>query len=420
MPSNEAIVYYQDLQDLIVKEQENRLAIEHEKKCDVEMIENQFSGEYQNFLLDVPVGVSIHNIEEYEELVARRLIDIEMMVESIIIEESIKSTLVHITSNTDVAIKNRLENSQKFYGTENTLLLDDSSYNDDYNRCLNSRSKLLSMIDELYTLLAKQKKFFEKNYIELQRQLLESSKTRIEPVQGILGEFTGKNSSRSSSVGSCTLNDRSTSKNSLSQYKIFAYLAERAQSSMPLDTHFPETELTDDQLKKMRENYLLVESPSGHFYSLSEGVDGLSPKAVLTAEQAKPDPNESRDKGNYRLAWTIMNMIDNILSRSDVVDVKTDNPFVATIAHEYIEYIKSHKRDLILSSHVSCADRHSSEMASSKEAKEIFKNIEIELENLKAISSNPALQYRHEYECLRNAQSAEELDENISRLSCAR
>ena len=62
-------------------------------------------------------------------------------------------------------------------------------------------------------------------------------------------------------------------------------------------------------------------------------VDG-TPKAVLPH-------TDGIDADKYKLAVTIINMIDNILSKGMVVKVNTTDPFVAEIAKLYVDFLQT-------------------------------------------------------------------------------
>ena len=98
-------------------------------------------------------------------------------------------------------------------------------------------------------------------------------------------------------------------------------------------------ELNDPDLKeRIKEHGLKVTTPSGQHYNLciKEGV----PKAVMSQSEARKEGAEDQDQYQQRLAVSIMNMIDNVLPYSDSVNIKTENPFIAEIARQYIEYLK--------------------------------------------------------------------------------
>ena len=78
---------------------------------------------------------------------------------------------------------------------------------------------------------------------------------------------------------------------------------------------------------------------SGHEYSLS--FKDKIPKAILEEKNAKKDTTESEDEYLQRKAATIINMIDNVLAKSEEINISTPDPFIAQIAEAYIDYLQT-------------------------------------------------------------------------------
>ena len=111
--------------------------------------------------------------------------------------------------------------------------------------------------------------------------------------------------------------------------------------------HCVATPLTPSEVAQFRtKEGLPVMSPSGQPYALS-CVDGV-PKATLNQAAL-------RDVDHYTLAVTIINMIDNVLSKGTVVKVNTPDPFIAEIATLYIQHLKDNTDITITASHVTCS-----------------------------------------------------------------
>ena len=74
-------------------------------------------------------------------------------------------------------------------------------------------------------------------------------------------------------------------------------------------------------------------SPSGEKYQLS--YVKRTPEAVINHGDCKTEAEQ------IKFAQTIINMIDNVLSKSIVIKINTSDPFVAQVATQYIDYLKS-------------------------------------------------------------------------------
>lgn len=82
-------------------------------------------------------------------------------------------------------------------------------------------------------------------------------------------------------------------------------------------------------------------SPSGQSYQFERSQSG-EPIATLSQHEATLVlPNENPNTIQLRLAVTVMNMIDNIVAKSNVVKVYSTNPFVIDIAKNYIAFLQS-------------------------------------------------------------------------------
>ena len=77
--------------------------------------------------------------------------------------------------------------------------------------------------------------------------------------------------------------------------------------------------------------------------------EGDVPKAILRESDAPRIPEkESDDDYNYRMGQTIVDMINNVLSKGDVVKINTKDPVKGEIARLYIDHLKeTHKLDYI-------------------------------------------------------------------------
>ncbi len=80
---------------------------------------------------------------------------------------------------------------------------------------------------------------------------------------------------------------------------------------------------------------------SGHEYSLS--FKGKIPVAILKAENAQKFPGDTDDEHLQRRAATIINMIDNVLAKSEEITITTSDPFLAEIASSYLAHLQTIK-----------------------------------------------------------------------------
>lgn len=119
-----------------------------------------------------------------------------------------------------------------------------------------------------------------------------------------------------------------------------------------LTINYPkETYLTPGQQQSLESDGLTVSSNTGVPYKLIH-KESLEPCAILTKEDLSCLLKETTDKGDnsqispedeyqQRLAMTVMNMIDNVASKSLKMDIKTTEPFAKKIAEKYIGFLKS-------------------------------------------------------------------------------
>ena len=89
-----------------------------------------------------------------------------------------------------------------------------------------------------------------------------------------------------------------------------------------------------------------VTSPSGQKYNIKMSANN-EPHAVLSKKSVQPSAKESRAQHQKRVATTIINMIDNVLAHSDSVNIKTEDPFIAETARQYLDYLKKNGNESI-------------------------------------------------------------------------
>ena len=115
---------------------------------------------------------------------------------------------------------------------------------------------------------------------------------------------------------------------------------------------------------------------SGQEYLLS--FKGEIPSAVLKEKNAERFEGDSDDEHLQRRAATIINMLDNVLAKSEEINIKTSDPFLAEIASSYLTYLQTikdadgypFKIDVKLASIVASSDAASQNQ--NQKAKEIF------------------------------------------------
>ncbi|WP_133127034.1 hypothetical protein [Legionella nagasakiensis] len=116
-------------------------------------------------------------------------------------------------------------------------------------------------------------------------------------------------------------------------------LLHRTNHSSLITINFSAKKLTVKEVEEfLTETGLNITSPSGHQYSFSY-KDNI-PRAILMVKSALSEKSESPEAEQQRLAITVINMIDNVLSKGTVVKVTTTNPFIAKIAEQYIDHLK--------------------------------------------------------------------------------
>ena len=167
--------------------------------------------------------------------------------------------------------------------------------------------------------------------------------------------------------------------------------------------NFPESKkLNESQLKCLHDpkEGLTVTSPAGLDYSLSVDEDGI-PRAVLKEDKIFED--DSDEEKRKRQAVTVMNMIDNVLSHSTIVNIKTSDLYLHTIANKYIEHLN---KELSLRIPVSSTDTSSSD----PDAIEFFNS----LKNGMLAKAN--LEKAPWYDHALNFRAAEHLDARLRQL----
>jgi hypothetical protein len=125
----------------------------------------------------------------------------------------------------------------------------------------------------------------------------------------------------------------------------FDDLFDSSNPEEPLITiNYQEAELEPDQYGQLvSDQGLRVVSPSEMEYTLTKPKDDKPPVAILTQADAAKKLNDTETEAQHkqRLTLTIMNMIDNVVSKSNIVNVTTSDPFVAEVAKSYIYYLQT-------------------------------------------------------------------------------
>ena len=123
------------------------------------------------------------------------------------------------------------------------------------------------------------------------------------------------------------------------------FKASHGGTLMALNMH-EEKELSPENTNKfISETGLNVTSPSGHQYSFS--CAGEVPKALLMEAGVTRVTEDTPEQHQQRLAITIMNMIENTLSKGTTVNINSRDPFLAKTATLYIHYLR-HEMGLLI------------------------------------------------------------------------
>lgn len=141
---------------------------------------------------------------------------------------------------------------------------------------------------------------------------------------------------KQSKIGRAPMTIFASLENNVDRKKLFE------DDSSVIAINYSYMELNEPQLSEIKSKGLSVCSPSGQRYNLSVTETGQI-KAVMTRSDTEPFPAENDSQHKQRVAVTIMNMIDNVLAQSDDIDIKTDNPFIAAIADEYIQHLRKNE-----------------------------------------------------------------------------
>lgn len=144
-----------------------------------------------------------------------------------------------------------------------------------------------------------------------------------------------------------------------------------------------------DKITLLETEGLHVSSPSGIPYQLIARKNETL-KAYLTKQDSNELAGDTKEQHQQRLAITVMNMIDNIASKSDEIHIKTSDPFIADIAQKYLAQLE--KNDIYF-------DSQHIHLTSSKE-KEIDNDTFKKLMNEKTIKSwlkSPVIQAAKHY-----------------------
>ena len=187
------------------------------------------------------------------------------------------------------------------------------------------------------------------------------------------------------------MRDEHTDENRLPPTHIYA------MSDTPIDKHC-------DLQRNDYEEEITDQTKLSQFYSAS-GLEVYSPNSKESYalgefnHQTRAILTTSKENIDYlQTTLTIMNMIENILARGNTPHIMTEDPILAKIADDYIDYLKN--QDLTCQYQASTTDEHS-EM---KHAKNLFHLILEQIESpntspscpwfVQALEQRPELSYR--------------------------
>lgn len=132
-----------------------------------------------------------------------------------------------------------------------------------------------------------------------------------------------------------TTNKTEEYKAKMAFFKSYSKLSDAKYAAMNFEGH-----LTEAEAKEFKENGIQLISPAGipyHFSKLTR--DGEVPKAFLSYQDL--DKGDAAVSHEEKLAKTIINIIDNVLSKSAVIEIETSDPFAAAIAEQYLGILKT-------------------------------------------------------------------------------
>uniref|UniRef100_UPI0013EF7F01 hypothetical protein n=1 Tax=Legionella yabuuchiae TaxID=376727 RepID=UPI0013EF7F01 len=116
-------------------------------------------------------------------------------------------------------------------------------------------------------------------------------------------------------------------------------LFEEIEGEQVIRINFPDaTILTEKEAREFLGTGTEVKSPANHTYTL--GMKDGKPWASLAKKEVAIKEDESEEQSRQRLAVTVMNMVENILSKGTVINIKTNDPFIAKVADQYINHLK--------------------------------------------------------------------------------
>lgn len=123
-----------------------------------------------------------------------------------------------------------------------------------------------------------------------------------------------------------------------------------AKEEFLISINYPTTKLTEQQREVLAsEHGLAVTSPAGIQYQLINQPE-KSPQAYLKQKEVQQKNDEPDDIFRQRIAVTIINMIDNIVTCSKCCSVTTYDPFIAEIATLYLDLLKKQDEKLAIES----------------------------------------------------------------------
>lgn len=196
-----------------------------------------------------------------------------------------------------------------------------------------------------------------------------------------------------------------------SQHKIFAslekiniddMLSSLKSTQTKVVINVPETKLTDEIFTQLKSDGLTVHSPSGHEYHLQANETDC--KALLTDAQATKVDKESDEEHKTRLAITMINMIDNVLAKSERISIKTSDPFMAEIARSYLQSLQNSKK--IKPEWCEISGKEGSDLDKNA-AQKVFAALDIDSSHH---DKNPAMTARQEMIRLREEEKKHEAD----------
>jgi hypothetical protein len=208
-----------------------------------------------------------------------------------------------------------------------------------------ARRELAAQIQQLTEL----KKATEQLLDQLPSDMIPDSKKDLDTVQVAISLATNQLQSLDQSASRKTVkpHEAQNPPKQQKQIKVFSMfkkdLQERTQQGLPLAAlnYSQDINIATEELKKGIE---LTVPKTQHTFTFKTN-DGNAAQAILTREQAKLTDNapiaEKDEPIRTGICHDVINMIENVLSQGENLNLTTSDPYISAFGRYYIEYLKS-------------------------------------------------------------------------------